>query len=264
MTQIQLYKGTQFLIKRAFDLQDFMSNNSAAIQNGLIGAGRFRFAPQGQRFISLGSTMPGAINHPKDVGFNKGDVPNKYHFEVTPEMLEKISTIKAAEVIGHIAGPSGSGKTTLLNKAKTLYPHLTVSDLDDFDNQAEINLKYDKIRKNDYTDVMLEKLFNERQLLLDQFIAKNNANPILFAGHHTEAGHILNIPTANRYLLPTSPRVSAMRAFEREKGHHPGHERELSEIPDDIKINKETVNELLGLGYVKTKPNQILSKLKRI
>lgn len=55
------------------------------------GAGRFRFAPQGQKFISLGSNMPGAINHPKDVAFNKGNVPDKYHFEVTPEMLEKIS-----------------------------------------------------------------------------------------------------------------------------------------------------------------------------
>lgn len=55
MTQIQLYKGTQFLIKRAFDLQDFMSNNSAAIQNGLIGAGAGGLMGAGKAYMNGGS-----------------------------------------------------------------------------------------------------------------------------------------------------------------------------------------------------------------
>ena len=55
MTNLQLHKGTQFLIKHAFDLQGFMSNNSGAIQNGLIGAGVGGLAGAGRAYMTGGS-----------------------------------------------------------------------------------------------------------------------------------------------------------------------------------------------------------------
>jgi hypothetical protein len=108
---------------------------------------------------------------------------------------------------------------------------------------------------------MLQTLHNEKQKLLDKFIAKNKQ--IILVGHHTEAGHVLNIPTQNRFMLPTSASVSARRAFEREKGHHPGHERLESEIPDDIRIAKDVIKELRSLGYTRTYPKDILAQLKK-
>ena len=165
-------------------------------------------------------------------------------------------------VIAHIAGPSGSGKTTLLHEIKRQFPHYSTVDIDEFDEAAEKNLGYQNTRKNNYSDAMLSSLNAEKQRILNAFIAKNKN--VVLAGHHTEGGYHLNIPTTNRFMLSTSPRVSAYRAFEREKGQHPGHERLESEIPADIRENQKIVKELRGFGYKRVGANDVLEYLRNL
>ncbi len=50
------------------------------------GAERFRFAPKGQKYVALGSNLPGAINHPDDKAFSAGTDPDDTHFTFTPDM----------------------------------------------------------------------------------------------------------------------------------------------------------------------------------
>lgn len=52
------------------------------------GADRLRWAPNGVNTIALGAQ--GGINHPKDRAFMAGQVPNKYHFQLTDEMKQMI------------------------------------------------------------------------------------------------------------------------------------------------------------------------------
>lgn len=51
-----------------------------------IGATRFRFAPKGIKLVSLGSSLPGSINHPKD----HATPPDRYHYILTKKMKERI------------------------------------------------------------------------------------------------------------------------------------------------------------------------------
>jgi cytidylate kinase len=159
--------------------------------------------------------------------------------QVAGKFVRQVSEGKTAELVAHIAGPSGSGKTTLLNKIKDRFPNYATADIDEFDENAERSLGYNRISKDDYSDEMLSNLHNEKQRLLNEFLDKNSGQKVILAGHHTEAGHVLDVPSQYKFMLSTSPSVSAMRAFNREKGMHPGNERRLSEIPGDIQQGVE-------------------------
>ena len=54
------------------------------------GTDRFRFAPEGQKTLSFGSTV--GINHPKDKAMEEGQVPDRYHFTVTRQMRDALKT----------------------------------------------------------------------------------------------------------------------------------------------------------------------------
>ncbi len=84
-------EGKGYAVSRDPGLEYTMPSKADLWVGHSRGAGRFRFAPKGQRYISIGSSLPGAINHPKATRFNKGQVPDDYHFTLTPKMLEKIS-----------------------------------------------------------------------------------------------------------------------------------------------------------------------------
>ena len=54
------------------------------------GTGRLRFAPSGTRTIALGSE--GAINHPDDNSFRRGQDPGPEHFILTDDMANQIKS----------------------------------------------------------------------------------------------------------------------------------------------------------------------------
>ena len=180
--------------------------------------------------------------------FLRGYAPWKY--ASMRDELEKI-----AAVIGHIGGASGSGKTTLLSQARRQYPGLVTKDLDDFDNQAERQLGWASVRKNDYTDKMLGTLASKRQILMDGFLEKNKDKPVLLGGHHTEAGHVLGIPTDNKMMLNTGPLRSAWRGYRRDE------QRKLHELPSDYREARDTLKELKGLGYRAMSSSAIMMRI---
>ena len=63
------------------------------------GVDRFAHAPKGQRMVAVGSTYPGAINHPKDRSLSKelSADPDQYHFEWTADMDKALRKHAAAE-----------------------------------------------------------------------------------------------------------------------------------------------------------------------
>lgn len=64
------------------------------------GTDRLRFAPATTKIIALGSSLPGAINHPRDNtkdSFGPSDIiPNEYHYAFMDEMRDAIK--KAAGI----------------------------------------------------------------------------------------------------------------------------------------------------------------------
>lgn len=80
------------------------------------GADRLRFAPKGVRTLALGSL--GGVNHPNDTAMNPGDVPGDAHYELTPDMLEKISSVaeKAASLGYAVRNSSIHGKGTFATR----------------------------------------------------------------------------------------------------------------------------------------------------
>ncbi len=142
-----------------------------------------------------------------------------------------------SQVLAHISGSSGSGKTFLANKLQKVYPNIIFKDLDEFDDEATEILGF-TIKKNNYTDQMLETLAKKRQELMDDFIKQSN-KPIIFVGHHTEGDYVLDIPTKNRFLLNVDAKTSAYRAYIRSQKEDPKHRRTLEELPQDEKEAQE-------------------------
>lgn len=166
-----------------------------------------------------------------------------------------------SQVIAHVSGASGSGKTTLANNLSKKYTNFIFKDLDEFDDEAEKILNF-KVKKQEYTDEMLESLFKQRQLLMDKFI-KNSDKPIVFVGHHTEGKHVLDIPTKNRFLLDVDAKTSARRAYLRSQKEDPKYRRTLSDLPDDEKEAQETIDWLNKNGYRPLSQEEIKKWLKR-
>lgn len=165
---------------------------------------------------------------------------------------------KAGNVLAHIGGPSGSGKTYTLEQLKLKYPHLNIKDLDTFDNQGEKDLGYSGIRKNDYTPEMLKTLAMKRQEIMDNYISKNNN--IVFGGHHTEAEHVLNIPTNNKFLLDRGPLRSVIQAYIRSHTTDPkAHRRHISDLPDDYQSAKKDIRDLKKENYMPQSHSDILN-----
>lgn len=52
------------------------------------GNDRLRFAPEGTKTLGLG--VENGINHPLDKAFHQGQVPDLFHFTLTPEMRSAI------------------------------------------------------------------------------------------------------------------------------------------------------------------------------
>jgi adenylylsulfate kinase-like enzyme len=167
----------------------------------------------------------------------------------------------AAKVIAHIAGPSGSGKTTLVNKLNKRRNNLIAVDLDQFDEEAEKQLGWERIRKKNYTSRMLKTLAGRRQTLMDNYI-KSSKKPIVFAGHHYEDKHVLRIPTKNRFLLDVNAKTSARRAYRRSQKEAPRYRRLLSELPQDIKEAQEDINKLRKLHYKPMSPRDIIKRVE--
>jgi len=164
---------------------------------------------------------------------------------------------KTASVVGHVAGPSGAGKTTLLQRLKEQHPRLVVKDLDEIDEQAEHNLGY-TARKTDYSDKMLSRLAREKQKVLDSFLTQNKKQPILLGGHHTEAGHVLRVPTNNLWLLSTPHTTGVQRRLLRDDAASTQSHTQL------LRESRDTVKELKALGYTRTTPTQIERHVKKI
>lgn len=166
-----------------------------------------------------------------------------------------------SSIICHIDGPSGSGKTTIGNKIKKLYPNINVKDLDEFDDEATEILHYTDIKKKDYSDSMLYKLYLVRQKLLDDYI-KNTNKKIILVGVFTENPYILNFYTENRFLLNINAEESAQRAYKRSQHESIKEKRKLFEMPDDIKDNQKYIDFLTYNGYKPKSEKEILSWLK--
>ena len=160
----------------------------------------------------------------------------------------RIYSIASNKVLAHVAGPSGSGKTTLVDKFSKLFPEINFVDLDEFDEEAEKILNYESIRKFNYTDEMLLKLYNKRQELMDKYIEESD-KPVIFAGHHKEGDHVLNIPTQNKFLLDVDAETSAKRAWKRSQSEDPKYKRDIKDLPLDIQEAQEDIDFLLGSGY---------------
>ncbi len=166
----------------------------------------------------------------------------KAYYETGEERQLKI----AGNVIAHIGGASGSGKTYTLEQLKAKYPHLNTKDLDEFDEQAEKDLCYNHIRKKNYTDEMLSALARKRQELMDDYINKNDN--IVLGGHHTEANHVLNIPTSNKLLLDRGPLRSSIQGYLRSQisGQHP---RSIFDLRSDYAEANDTIRDLKKDSY---------------
>ena len=185
--------------------------------------------------------------------------------EIYSDFIDLISAKKVIEkvavVLMHVSGPSGSGKSTLLTNMQKQYPNLIAKDLDEFDDEASEKL-YPGIKKQEYTGDMIRELALQRQALMDSFLARNEELPVLLAGHHTEGDTVLNIPTKQRYMLDTGPLRSVWRAYQRSKTEAPQYRRHLSELPADYKDAKNVEKQLLSLGYIPTKVEDIEEKIK--
>jgi hypothetical protein len=162
----------------------------------------------------------------------------------------------AGNVLAHIGGASGSGKTHLLEALKAKYPHLNTKDLDEFDEQGEKDLGYKHIRKKDYNDEMLLNLAKKRQELMDKYIASNDN--IVLGGHHTEAEHVLKIPTANKMLLDRGPLRSSIQGYIRSQisGQHP---RSIFDLRSDYAEANDTIRDLKKDSYKPQSYNAILN-----
>ena len=74
-------------------------NKSAQLWVGFSrGADRLKWAPSGIKTLAIGSGLPGAIRHPKDVSsfpenLGKSMQPDKYHYVFTQEMKAAIDRI---------------------------------------------------------------------------------------------------------------------------------------------------------------------------
>lgn len=155
---------------------------------------------------------------------------------------------RSGKVLSHISGPSGSGKTTLVETLSKKYPNIAFKDLDEFDDLAVHLLGWGKVKKDDYTDLMLAKLAAKRQEEMDEFIIRSK-KPVVLVGIHTEGDHVLDIPTNNKFLLDVDAKESAKRAYERSQHEDPKTKRSLSELPDDEKEAQEVIDFLKGSGY---------------
>lgn len=173
----------------------------------------------------------------------------------------KFKDFYEGQVLAHISGASGSGKTYLANELSKVYPSVIFKDLDEFDDEAVDILKYNNIRKSQYTDDMLLKLANLRQKLMDEFVAHHN-KPIIFVGHHTEGEHVLNISTKNKFLLNVDAKTSAWQAYLRSQKEDIKHRRTLEELPEDEKEAQEVINYLLKNGYKKLDSKEIKDWMK--
>lgn len=166
--------------------------------------------------------------------------------------------LKAAGVVAHVAGPSGSGKTTLMNDLAARHPGLVTKDMDEFDEQAEVDLGYAGTPKQQYTDDMLSTLAARRQQVMDDWLAVQGDKPVVLGGHHWEGEHVLDLPAgAAKALLPTSPLISAWRAYRRSQAEAPQFRRRLSELPADWAEARADVKRLKGMGYVAMSPAAI-------
>jgi 2'-5' RNA ligase/adenylate kinase family enzyme len=170
---------------------------------------------------------------------------------------------KTTSVLAHIAGPSGSGKTTIGDLIAEKYPGLRVVDLDRFDDEAEVALGWDRIRKKDYTDKMLGELAAKRQGLMDKWLSESKV-PTVLVGHHTEGPHTLDIDTDKRILLDVDAREAASRAYKRSLSEDRQYRRLKSEIPRDAKRNQEDIKDLIAMGYQPMGHESVLGEIQRL
>ena len=153
------------------------------------------------------------------------------------------------KVLAHIAGPSGSGKTELANQLSGVIRNIVFRDLDEFDDVTIDTLGWTNIDKNDYTDHMLRQLVNYRQELISQFIQKS-FQPIVFVGHHVEAGYVTLFHAPVRIVLNVSPRTAAVRRYKR-------YDYTKERLQRDIEIGQEDVRYLRSHGYILMSPRQV-------
>lgn len=156
-----------------------------------------------------------------------------------------------SKVLAHIAGPSGSGKTEIAHKLTQDAPNIHFVDLDDFDYEAVSSLGWLDIPKNDYTDKMLRDLHRLIQQKVNTFIA-SSALPIVFVGHHEEAGYITKLSAPIKIVLNVSPKKATIRRATRF-----GYSKER--IKQDINIGKEDLRFLRQHGYILMSPRQVYS-----
>lgn len=210
-----------------------------------------------QHYVSLSNhdLKPGkftsSVGGDKHIEILKGSLDDKNYWGKDIRMFKK-----AGNVIAHIGGASGSGKTHLLEALKAKYPHLNTKDLDEFDEQGEKDLGYKHIRKKNYSDEMLANLAKKRQELMDQYIGSNDN--IVLGGHHTEADHILSIPTNNKMLLDRGPLRSSIQGYIRSQisGQHP---RSIFDLRSDYAEANDTIRDLKKENYKPHSYNDILN-----
>ncbi len=111
-----------------------------------------------------------------------------------------------------------------------------------------------------FKDEMLKILANKRQELMNDYIKQSN-KPIIFGGHHDEGGHILDIPTINRWLLNTDPKTSAKRAYERSLKEELKSRRLESELPQDTQEAQEYIDFLKSNNYQPLSAEEISQKV---
>ena len=177
-----------------------------------------------------------------------------YHIVKLSEAAYNLPLPKT-KVLAHIAGPSGSGKTELANRLSAVAHNIHFVDLDEFDDEAVSSLGWTHVPKNDYTDEMLHKLFVLRQKRITNFI-KQSYLPIVFFGHHIEAGYVTKIPTSVRILLNVSPRSATIRRAKR-------FDYSKERVQQDIEVGKEDVRFLRAHGYILMSPRQVYSIIMR-
>lgn len=171
--------------------------------------------------------------------------------------------LAASNVIAHFAGPSGSGKTTLMLELKRQLPNLLVVDLDDFDDYASVKLFGDKSKK-DYSNQDIAKLAKARQLLLNKFINTNGNKKIVLVGHHFEGDQVLDVHTENKYMLDTSPLLSAWRAFIRSQNEQSNYRRSIYELNMDYREANDVIKRLRELGYTPISFDAAVAKVKEL
>lgn len=160
-------------------------------------------------------------------------------------------------ILAHIAGPSGSGKTTLLNEIQQEYPNARALDFDWVRDEAARKMQLNPTsNKGKWSEAKASTYLQLGQQVLDAELKKFNG-PTILGGYHTEFDAPLKFEANKRFLLDTSPFVSALRRYHRGAKRRGDYLTGLLKIPRDYKHNKEDIAGLKRDGYSLASPDQI-------